>query len=172
MSGDPAPSPATSSTSEVPEGTRAPMGPGVLASAQALLGDLRVAFQERVQLLSLELRQAGLALTQMIMFAVVVALLIVSAWLALMVGLFMASTAFGLHWSLAIGVVFAVNAGGAVGLWLKVRQLTMQLMLPATVRTIRASMPVSAATAAPAVASNEPVMTPVPPVPVKEAEHG
>jgi len=162
MQGDPAPSPAA------PDAP-APVQPGVLASAQALIGDLRVAFQERLQLLSLELRQAGLALSQMIMFAVMVALLIVSAWLALMVGLFMGSTAIGLHWSLAIGVVFAVNAGGAVALWLKVRRLTMQLMLPATVRTIRASLPVTGPTAPAAAASNEPRMTPEP---APKEEHG
>jgi len=137
MPGDPAPPPATDSAAGAAAPARAPSS--LVANALALLGELRVALQDRALLLSLELRQAGLAVTQMVMLAVMVALLLASAWFALMAGLFMAGTNLGLHWSLALGLVFMVNAGAAAGLWWKVRALTETLMLPATVRTIRSA---------------------------------
>jgi hypothetical protein len=138
MPGDPAPSPATDSAAAgAAAPPRAPAS--LVGNTLALLGELGVALQDRALLLSLELRQAGLAITQMVMLAVMVALLLASAWFALMVGLFMAGMGFGLHWSVALGLVFLVNAGAAVGLWWKVRILTETLMLPATVRTIRAA---------------------------------
>ena len=140
MPGDPAPSSATDSAAA---GSAAPprAPASLVGNALSLLGELRIALQDRALLLSLELRQAGLAVTQMVMLAVMLALLIASAWFALMVGLFMAGMGFGLHWSLALGLVFLVNAGAAAGLWWKVRILTETLMLPATVRTIRAARP-------------------------------
>ena len=136
MPGDPAPSPATAGDSTA---ARAP--PSLVGSALILLDELRVALQDRALLLSLELRQAGLAVTQMVMLAVMVALLLASAWFALMVGMFMAGASFGLHWSLALALVFGVNAVAAAALWWKVRALTETLMLPATVRTLRSTRP-------------------------------
>ena len=137
MQGDPAPSSATDSAASAATAARAPSS--LVGNALALLGELRVALQDRALLLSLELRQAGLAVTQMVMLAVMVALLLASAWFTLMVGLFMAGTSVGLHWSLALGLVFLVNAGAAAALWWKVRVLTETLMLPATLRTIRSA---------------------------------
>jgi hypothetical protein len=137
MPGEPAPATDSAAGSAAP--ARAPSS--LVGNALALLGELRIALQDRALLLSLELRQAGLAVTQMVMLAVMVALLLASAWFALMVGVFMAGMSFGLHWSLALGLVFVVNAGAAAGLWWKVRILTETLMLPATLRTIRAARP-------------------------------
>ena len=140
MPGDP-PSPAAATDSAAGDSAAVRAPSSLVGNALALLDELRVALQDRALLLSLELRQAGLAVTQMVMLAVVVALLLASAWFALMVGVFMAGAGFGLHWSLALSLVFGVNAVAAAALWWKVRALTETLMLPATLRTIRSARP-------------------------------
>jgi uncharacterized membrane protein YqjE len=98
---------------------------GVLHELPGLIGD-------RVELFSLELHRAGLALVKVLAMTVVAAILSVTAWLAvwsILVGLLMAA---GWHWALANGLVALINLGAAAWAVLRVRHLMKHLSLPAT----------------------------------------
>src|SRR5262245_48862553 len=56
---------------------------GLGATAQAAWRDLRLALHERARLLTLELRLAGLTFVQLVLYAVMVAVLVISAWIGL-----------------------------------------------------------------------------------------
>ena len=79
---------------------------GVLHDLPGLVGD-------RVELFSLELHRAGLALVKVLAMTVAAAILGVTAWLAvwsILVGLLMAA---GWHWAAANGLVVLINIGAA-----------------------------------------------------------
>lgn len=101
-----------------------------------LLSDLRLSLHGRLQLMSLELQQAGSALTRIVILAVASGVLVCGAWLTLMVALFMGSVEAGLHWGVAIAIVFFINIGAAGVLYLMAFRLTHHLSFPATVRSL------------------------------------
>jgi uncharacterized membrane protein YqjE len=97
----------------------------VLHDVPGLIGD-------RVELFSLELHRAGIALVKVLAMAVAAAILGVTAWLAvwsILVGLLMAA---GWHWALANGLVALVNLAAAFWAVSRVRGLMKLLSLPAT----------------------------------------
>jgi uncharacterized membrane protein YqjE len=100
--------------------------------ARGVLHDLPGLIGDRVELFSLELRRAGIALVKVLAMTVVAAILGVTAWLAMwsiLVGLLMAA---GWHWALANGLVLLINIGAAVWAVYRVRALMKLLSLPAT----------------------------------------
>lgn len=104
-----------------------------------LWGDLRLSVQGRVQLVSLELKQAGHALVKIVILAVAAGLLVCASWLTLMVAVYLGCREAGLHWAAAIAMVFVLNAGAALLMWLKAFKLTTHLTFPATVRAFSGS---------------------------------
>jgi len=103
--------------------------------AAALLGvwqELRAAVGSRALLFSLEARRAGVALSEMVMLAVLAALLLCAAWMALMAAVFMTGLAFGMRWPGALALVIALDVGAAVLAWSQVRRLSEHLSFPAT----------------------------------------
>lgn len=109
---------------------------GLLQSLQALLGELPGLVSDRVRLASLELRRAGAALAQVVALAVAAALLLITAWLAIWVGLASAAIGAGIPWGWVLLLILAINLGAA---WLAVqraRALLALLGLPATVRRL------------------------------------
>lgn len=140
--------------------------PSLLQTLQGLWRELPGLVSDRVDLLALELQRAGRALMQIVALVVVAAILAVTAWLALWsaaVGLLMM---LGLHWSLALLIVLAVNLGAAWWAVARVRSLVPDLRLPATRRHLTLSpspqpkqepadpLPEPAAQPAPAYANN------------------
>jgi hypothetical protein len=106
----------------------------LLSALQALWRELPGLVSDRVELLSLELHRAGVALAQIVAMVVVAAILGVTAWLALWTGVVLALLAAGLHWAIALVVVLVVNV---VSIWLaiaRVKKLAPLLKLPATRR--------------------------------------
>jgi uncharacterized membrane protein YqjE len=98
---------------------------GVLQDLPGLIGD-------RVELFSLELHRAGIALVKVLALTVVATILGVTAWLAVWsigVGLLMAA---GWHWAAANGLVVLINIGAAVWAVRRVRTMMKALSLPAT----------------------------------------
>jgi uncharacterized membrane protein YqjE len=98
---------------------------GVLQDLPGLIGD-------RVELFSLELHRAGIALVKVLALTVVATILGVTAWLAVWsigVGLLMAA---GWHWAVANGLVVLINIGAAVWAVRRVRTMMKALSLPAT----------------------------------------
>jgi uncharacterized membrane protein YqjE len=98
---------------------------GVLHDLPGLVGD-------RVELFSLELHRAGIALVKVLAMTVVAAILGVTAWLAawsILVGLLIAA---GWHGALANGLVALINLAAAAWAVQRVRHLMKLLSLPAT----------------------------------------
>lgn len=101
---------------------------------QSIWRELPGLVSDRVDLLSLELHRAGRALAQIVALLVGAAILGVTAWLALWAGVAVGLVELGLHWSLSLLLVLALNAGVA---WLaiaRLRRLLPLLRLPATRR--------------------------------------
>jgi hypothetical protein len=111
----------------------------MLQSLQALWRDVPGLVSDRVEILSLELQRAGLALLQIVMLVVVLAILGVTAWLVLWVGIVAGLVALGLHLGLALGLALLLNVGAAALAASRVAGLVHQLGLPATRRHLTLS---------------------------------
>lgn len=111
---------------------------GVFAELPGLLGD-------RVQLLSLELRRAGLALARIVLLLVATTILGVTAWVALWGAMVGGLSALGLHWALALLAMLLINLAAAALAVARMRRLAGRLRLPATLRhlTLRTEPPSS-----------------------------
>jgi uncharacterized membrane protein YqjE len=116
-------------------------GGGLFASLQSLLQELPGLVSDRVTLASLELRRAGHALVQMLMLAVAAAILGVTAWLALWVGVGAALIDAGLGWGWALLIIVALNVGAAFFAVKRALALVSLLGLPATVRRLTVARP-------------------------------
>lgn len=117
--------------------------PPWLHTLQSLWRDLPGLVSDRVELLSLELRRAGLALVQMVMLVVAVAILGVTAWLVLWAGVVALLMALGLHVGWALLIVLAINLGAIVLAALRVRALLPRMNLSATRRHLVPGPPAS-----------------------------
>ena len=107
---------------------------GVLATISSLWRDLPGLFNDRVELLSLEMQRAGIALVQIVMLIVVIAILGATAWLALWAGVIVGLVALGLPLALALLVGLVLNAVAAAIAVARVRGLLPMLKFPATRR--------------------------------------
>jgi hypothetical protein len=114
---------------------------GVADSAGATWQALRGALHERVHLLTLEARLAGLTLVQLLTYAVLVALLAVTAWLALVACVVVALASAGLHWALALLVGVVVNLAAAAWFVRSMVVLFGRLDLQATLRRLQGHAP-------------------------------
>jgi uncharacterized membrane protein YqjE len=113
---------------------------------QSLLGTLKGLWQElpglvsdRVELLSLELHRAGLALVQIAVLVVAAAILGVTAWLVLWGMVVALLVMAGLHWLAALGLALAANLLAAWWAVARARRLLPALKLPATRRHLMVS---------------------------------
>jgi uncharacterized membrane protein YqjE len=109
--------------------------PTLLQAVKALLHDLPGLLTDRVRLFSLELRRATSALGQIVLLALVAAILCGTAWLALWIAVgvvLVKATGLGVGW--ACGVVIVINLAVAAWCGLKIRALMPLLALPATLR--------------------------------------
>jgi uncharacterized membrane protein YqjE len=110
--------------------------PSLLSAASAWIGDLPGLIGDRVELLSLELRRAGVTLAQIVALAAVATLLGLTAWFALWGLVIGGLYALGMPWFSALLVVLLVNAGGAAWALLHARRIAPLLGLPATRRNL------------------------------------
>ncbi|HWP17987.1 MAG TPA: phage holin family protein [Burkholderiaceae bacterium] len=100
--------------------------------------EVRGALQERLRLLSLEAQRSGLALVQLVLYGVMAAVLVVTAWLTLMGGVTVWLVLHaGLHWVAAVIGIVVLNLIAAALLAAAMRKLVPQLGFPATVRQLR-----------------------------------
>ena len=117
------------------EGAREPF----LQAARSVLAELPALFSDRVHLLALESRRAGLALAQILMLVVGAAVLGVTAWLALWLGVAGLLIEIGLGWGWALLIVLLLNVAAMALALLRVKKLASLLSLPATVRRLTVS---------------------------------
>jgi uncharacterized membrane protein YqjE len=106
----------------------------LLDTLQALLHELPGLISDRVELFALELARAGRALARIVAWLVAIAIVGVTAWLALWAGLVVGLIQLGLHWAWALLIVLAINLVAAVAGLKQVRRLAGRLSLPATRR--------------------------------------
>jgi Putative Actinobacterial Holin-X, holin superfamily III len=134
---------ADTATAGAGDSAAAPAGAAGAPSLLGLLGELWSELpgllNDRVELLSLELQRAGLALVRIVVLTVAASILGLSAWLVLWATLVMALAAAG--WPLVWGLAFAllVNLAGAVCAVVSARSLLRLLCLPATRRHLMIS---------------------------------
>ncbi len=108
--------------------------PAWVETLQSIGRELPGLVSDRVDLLSLELQRAGRALAQIVALLVAAAILGVTAWLALWAGVAVGLVQLGLHWSLSLLLVLALNAAVAGLALTRLRLLLPLLGLPATRR--------------------------------------
>lgn len=113
----------------------------MLATISSLWRDLPGLFNDRVELLSLEMQRAGIALVQIVMLIVVIAILGVTAWLALWASVIIGLVALGLPVALALLVGLLLNAVAAAVALSRVRGLLPMLKFSATRRHLKFSPP-------------------------------
>jgi uncharacterized membrane protein YqjE len=115
-----------------PPGVSARGAESLIELVRGMLHDVPGLIGDRVELFSLELHRAGIALVKVLAMTVAAAILGVTAWLAMwsiLVGLLMSA---GWHWALANGLVALINLGAALWAVSRARGMMKLLSLPAT----------------------------------------
>jgi len=116
-------------------GTRRPAGLGELLGH--LFGEGRSLLVDYAQLAVLDARRAALNLAWTLGTVLVVAVLLVTAWMGLLAALIVWASSAGVSWAIAIGVAALVNilAAGALAWWM--RHLVAELPFSALMRQLR-----------------------------------
>ncbi len=106
-------------------------------AAHSTWDELRAALYERARLVTLEARLAGLTFVHLVMYAVAVAVLVVTAWVGLVACAVIGLISVGLHWAigLILGVVF--NLAFAALLVRSMIGMLDRLDLQATLRRLK-----------------------------------
>ena len=106
-------------------------------AAHSTWDELRAALYERARLVTLEARLAGLTFVHLVMYGVLVAVLVVTAWLGLVACAVLGLISVGLHW--AIGLILGVVFNLAIAALLVRSMIGMldRLDLQATLRRLK-----------------------------------
>lgn len=145
---------AAASRSDEPAGapSAAPPPPRpepLLQSLKALWRDLPGLLSDRIDLLSLELHRAGLAVVRVLVYGVAIAILGMTAWLLLWTVIVAVLVNLGLPPVVALVVAIALNLGAAAYAVVRIRRLLPVIRLPATRRHLMSfGSPTAAAPAA------------------------
>lgn len=111
--------------------------PSLTGRVGLLMRDARELAYDHIELATLEAQRAAIGLAKMLTAAVVVSILIVSAWLALVAAGIVWATAAGVGWAGALGIAAALNIllAGILAYW--IRHQTSELLFAATLRQLR-----------------------------------
>jgi hypothetical protein len=110
---------------------------GIMEDAQSLWHELRGLTHDRFRLAALETQRAGESLIVMIASAVMVAVLLISAWLGLMVAAVFGLVENGIAASSSILLAVAFNLLLALILCGVIRRKSRYLQFPATLRSLQ-----------------------------------
>ncbi|MEO8121539.1 MAG: phage holin family protein [Rhodoferax sp.] len=116
-----------------------PQNPALLDEAKSLWLELIALVHDRLELAALETQHAGRSLVVMVATGVMVALLIVSAWLGLLSAAILWLVHIGFMTSLAILLAVVVNLLLAALLYQSIRYQSRHLGWPATLRSFHPS---------------------------------
>jgi uncharacterized membrane protein YqjE len=97
--------------------------------------------QDHALLAVLEVQRAGISLVKMIAAAIVISILVVSAWMAIVAAAVVWAVGAGANWGLAILIAALVNVAVAVGLAFWAKKQIPDLLFSATVRQLRKDVP-------------------------------
>ncbi len=117
--------------------TDIPASPSLALRMKALFHDVRDLVSDHLELAALEARRAGYGFARMVVAAVVISILWVSAWLALIAGAIVWATSTGVPWAGALAIAAIVNVvlGGVLAVWM--RKQVGELLFSATLRQMR-----------------------------------
>lgn len=118
-------------------GDAAPGDPGLLEDAKSLLYEVLALAHDRLTLAALETRLAGESLVTMIASGVMVAVLLVSAWLGIMGAGVLWLISIGVMASIAMLLAVAANLMLALILYDVIHRQSRHLQFPATIRSLR-----------------------------------
>lgn len=110
---------------------------GLIDNAVALWGDLQSVAHDHLELAALEAKRAGQSLVAIVAYGVVIAILVVTAWMGIVTAGVLWLIQLGLNASLAVLIGVVVNLAGAFGLVLLIKQASQALRFPATVRALK-----------------------------------
>jgi hypothetical protein len=111
--------------------------PSLADRAGTLLHDVRDLVCDHIELAALEAQRAGVGLAKMLSAAVVVAILVVSAWLALVAGGIVWATSTGVGWAASLVIAGGLNVvlAGLIAYWM--RSQSQELLFAASLRQLR-----------------------------------
>jgi len=112
-------------------------GSGLLEDAKLFWHELRGVAHEQLALAALEMRLAGKSLVTMIAAGMMVAVLLISAWLGLVTAVVLWLITLGAAASVALLVVVVANLICALALYGLIRRQSRHLQFPATRRSLR-----------------------------------
>lgn len=119
-----------------------PLDPTLAGSMRAWWANLRGLGRDYLLLAVLEVQRAGIGLALILGACVVIAVLIVTAWMALLAGLVVwAVNAGTASWPVALCVAAVVNVILAVVMLVQLRSQLTQIFLGATLRQLRGEGP-------------------------------
>lgn len=116
-------------------------GPGFSALASLVARHIRALTSDYALLAVLDARRAALALAWLLSAGLAVAVLAVTAWLALVTGAVVWLLGSGASWTAALGVAALSNILGAVALGLWMRGFFRELPFAATLRQLKGEAP-------------------------------
>ena len=119
------------------EAIRGPSKPRLSTIASDLLGRSRQLTSDYLLLAVLDARSAAIRFAWLLCSGVVVAILVVTAWLALVAGGIVWMLGSGTSWVVALTAAAAVNVVGAIALSLWMRGLFQDPPFAATLRQLR-----------------------------------
>ncbi len=111
--------------------------PGLLNRLAQTARDARRLMYDHLELAALEAQRAAHGFVRVLVGSVVVAILAVSAWMALVAGIAVWATNAGLSLPWALGLVALANAVVAVGVYAWMRKQFPELLFTATLRQLR-----------------------------------
>jgi hypothetical protein len=115
----------------------APPAGGLLDDAQSLLNELRGLAHDHLHLAALEIQRAGDSLVTMIAAGIIVAVLLVSAWIGLLGAAILWLIGLGLKPIFAMLIAVGVNLVLAFILYVVIRHHSDYLRFPETIRSLR-----------------------------------
>lgn len=111
--------------------------PSLATRVGNLAREFRDVASDHIELAVLEAQRAGIGLAKMLCAAVIVSILLVTAWLALVASAIVWAAGEGASWEVALIVAAVINiaAGAALAFW--IRGQLGELMFAATLRQLR-----------------------------------
>lgn len=138
MPADPAPSGMTNPAGDIPSESETPLKPaGLIDDVKSLWRDLAGLLHDRLELAALETKFAAQNLVDMIAMGVMVAVLLVSAWLGLLGAMVLWLIHLGLMASIAMLLGVLVNLALAALLYRSILRQSQNLGWPATLRSLK-----------------------------------
>ena len=114
-----------------------PHPPSLTQRVVTLVADARELLCDHLELAALEARRAGAGLVRTLCAAVVISLLVVTAWLALVAASIVWVTGAGVGWAGAVACAALANVLLAAGVAWWLRSQVRDLMFAATLRQLR-----------------------------------